>query len=125
MAALRDSLFQGELLISEENFLRLFPQAEGYRFFLLQVASGRGEAVTGVLEAALADYGFDMQSAEARLAGFHKVENTYSRHSGRWAPWGSVLGTVGMGAVLLRNVLERRRELALLRAVGTARGTWH
>ena len=29
-----------------------------------------------------------------------------------------VLGTVGLGAILLRNVLERRRELALLRAVG-------
>ena len=29
-----------------------------------------------------------------------------------------LLGTLGLGAVLLRNVLERRRELALLRAVG-------
>lgn len=29
-----------------------------------------------------------------------------------------LLGTFGLGAVLLRNVLERRRELALLRAVG-------
>jgi ABC-type antimicrobial peptide transport system permease subunit len=31
---------------------------------------------------------------------------------------GLVLGTFGLGAVLLRNVLERRRELALLRALG-------
>jgi len=31
---------------------------------------------------------------------------------------GLVLGTLGLGAVLLRNVLERRSELALLRAVG-------
>jgi len=29
-----------------------------------------------------------------------------------------VLGTLGLAAVLLRNVLERRRELALLRAIG-------
>ena len=29
-----------------------------------------------------------------------------------------VLGTLGLATVLLRNVLERRRELALLRAVG-------
>jgi hypothetical protein len=34
VAALRDSIFQGELLISEANFLRLFPGIEGYRFFL-------------------------------------------------------------------------------------------
>jgi ABC-type antimicrobial peptide transport system permease subunit len=31
---------------------------------------------------------------------------------------GLLLGTVGLAAVLLRNVLERRRELALLGAVG-------
>ena len=31
---------------------------------------------------------------------------------------GLILGTLGLGAILLRNVLERRRELALLRALG-------
>jgi len=31
---------------------------------------------------------------------------------------GLVLGTLGLATVLLRNVLERRRELALLRAIG-------
>ena len=31
---------------------------------------------------------------------------------------GLILGSIGMGIVLLRNVLERRGELALLRAVG-------
>jgi putative ABC transport system permease protein len=31
---------------------------------------------------------------------------------------GLVLGTIGLGALLLRNVLERRQELALLRALG-------
>jgi putative ABC transport system permease protein len=36
---------------------------------------------------------------------------------------GLILGTVGLAAVLLRNVLERRQELALLRAVGYRRQT--
>ena len=31
---------------------------------------------------------------------------------------GLLLGTAGLATVLLRNVLERRRELALLKAVG-------
>ena len=31
---------------------------------------------------------------------------------------GLILGTLGMAAILLRNVFERRRELALLRVVG-------
>jgi len=121
VAALRDSLFQGELLISEKNFLRLFPDVEGYRFFLLNVPPARADEVTGVLEGALADYGFDIQPTKARLAGFHKVENTYLSTFRSLGALGLVLGTVGLGAILLRNVLERRRELALLRAIGYAR----
>jgi ABC-type antimicrobial peptide transport system permease subunit len=118
VAALQDSLFQSELLISENNFLRLFPDVEGYRFFLLGVAPQNAERVTGTLEEALSDYGFDIQSTAARLAGFHKVENTYLSTFSSLGALGLVLGTVGLAAIVLRNVLERRRELALLRAVG-------
>src|SRR5262245_5017424 len=35
VAALADSVFQGELLMSESNFKKLFPDQEGYRFFLI------------------------------------------------------------------------------------------
>jgi ABC-type lipoprotein release transport system permease subunit len=118
VAALQDSLFQSELLISQKNFLRLFPDVEGYRFFLLDVPPQRAQAVTGTLEEALSDYGFDIQSTAARLAGFHKVENTYLSTFRSLGALGLVLGTVGLAAIVLRNVLERRRELALLRAVG-------
>lgn len=118
VAALRDSLFQSELLISEKNFLRLFPDIAGYRFFLLHVPPQNAQQVTGALEDALSDYGFDIRSTEARLAGFHKVENTYLATFRSLGALGLVLGTVGLAAILLRNVLERRRELALLRAVG-------
>jgi ABC-type antimicrobial peptide transport system permease subunit len=118
VAALQDSLFQSELLISEKNFLRLFPDVEGYRFFLLNVPPQTAQQVTGTLEEALSDYGFDIQSTQARLAGFHKVENTYLSTFRSLGALGLVLGTVGLAAILLRNVLERRRELALLRAVG-------
>jgi hypothetical protein len=114
VAALRDSIFQGELLISETNFLHLFPEAEGFRFFLMKGAAD----TPGTLESALSDYGFDAQPSEARLANFHKVENTYLSTFRSLGALGLVLGTIGLGAILLRNVLERRRELALLRAVG-------
>ena len=118
VAALRDSLFQSELLISEKNFLRLFPDVEGYRFFLLNASPQHAPEVSGVLEEALSDYGFDVQPAEARLASFHKVENTYLSTFRSLGALGLILGTVGLAAILLRNALERRRELALLRAVG-------
>jgi putative ABC transport system permease protein len=118
VAAMQDSLFQSELLISEKNFLRLFPDVEGYRFFLIDVSLKRAREVSGILEEALSDYGFDVQTTEARLASFHKVENTYLSTFRSLGALGLILGTVGLAAILLRNALERRRELALLRAVG-------
>jgi hypothetical protein len=118
VAALQDSLFQGELIVSEANFLRLFPDTAGYRFFLLYAPPGKEEETTRRLEDALSDYGFDVQSAPARLAAFHRVENSYLETFRALGALGLLLGTVGLLAVVMRNVLERRRELALLRAVG-------
>jgi len=117
--ALSDSIFQSELLMSEKNFLRLFPAEEGYRMFLFDVPNRQQTAeVSTVLEDRLSDFGFDVVSTDERLADFHRVENTYLSTFQMLGGLGLVLGTFGMAAVLLRNVFERRRELALLRAVG-------
>lgn len=124
VAALADSMFQSELIISEEQFLRLFarePAAGGYRVFLIGAAQAQpqpGSETVGALEDALSVYGFDVVSAAERLAAFHRVENTYLSTFQALGGLGLLLGTFGLAAVLLRNVLERRRELALLRAVG-------
>ena len=118
VAMLKDSVFQGELLMSERNFLHAFPEQEGFRFFLLDVPAKETERVTEALEQGLSDFGFDVAGIAERLAGFHRVENTYLSMFQALGGLGLVLGTLGLGAVLLRNVLERRRELALLRAVG-------
>ena len=118
VAALADSIFQGELLISEAHFGRAFPGNEGYRVFLVDAPAERMEMVSAALEDRLADFGFDAVSAAEQLASFHRVENTYLATFQTLGGLGLILGTFGLGAVLLRNVLERRRELALMRAVG-------
>jgi len=118
VAALSDSLFQSELLMSERNFLRAFPDEQGYRFFLLEVAPERVAGVTALLESRLSDFGFDVSETAERLAAFHRVENTYLSTFQTLGGLGTLLGTFGLATVLLRNVFERRRELALLRAVG-------
>ena len=119
VAALSDSLFQSELLMSEKNFVRLFPAQQGYRFFLIDLPKpDRSPDVSALLEDRLADFGFDVQSTAERLASFHRVENTYLSTFQMLGGLGLILGTIGLAAVLLRNVLERRRELALMRAVG-------
>ena len=118
VAALSNSLFQSELLMSEKNFLRAFPEQEGYRFFLLDAAPEQASRVAALLESRLSDFGFDASATAERLAEFHRVENTYLSTFQTLGGLGTILGTLGLATVLLRNVLERRRELALLRAVG-------
>jgi ABC-type antimicrobial peptide transport system permease subunit len=117
--ALSDSVFQSELLMSEKNFLHLFPSEAGYRMFLIDVPNlQQAPEVSTILEDRLSDFGFDVVSTGDRLANFHRVENTYLSTFQLLGGLGLVLGTFGMAAVLLRNVFERRKELALLRAVG-------
>jgi hypothetical protein len=118
VAALADSIFQGELIMAEQPFVRFFPEWEGYRFFLADAPASQTSPITELLESRLSDFGVDVASTRDRLAGFHRVEYTYLSTFQMLGGLGLVLGTLGLGAILLRNVLERRRELALLRALG-------
>src|SRR5262249_36072251 len=74
--------------------------------------------VATTFEERLSDFGFDAISTQEKLAGFHQVENTYLSTFQTLGGLGLLLGTIGLAAVLLRNVLERRREIALMRAIG-------
>ncbi|HET9360603.1 MAG TPA: FtsX-like permease family protein [Vicinamibacterales bacterium] len=121
VAALRDSIFQGELLMAQSQFLRLFPEQDGYRVLLVSTKPDRVSEVKASLDDGLADFGPTTSGTAERLAQFHRVENTYLSTFQTLGGFGLLLGTLGMAAVLLRNVLERRRELALLGAVGYRR----
>jgi hypothetical protein len=118
VAALRPGLLQSELVTGERHFQAAFPEAEGFRFFLIETEPGREAVVTEALESRLADFGFDAETTASRLAAFHRVENTYIATFQTLGALGLLLGTLGIGAVLVRNAFEQRRELALLRAVG-------
>jgi putative ABC transport system permease protein len=122
VAALADSIFQSELLMSEANFLRLFPEQEGYQFLLVDTTPERAPGIAAAIEQGAGDLGADAALTVDRLAEFHAVENTYLSTFKTLGGLGLLVGTVGLAAVLLRNVLERRRELALLGATGYRRG---
>jgi putative ABC transport system permease protein len=123
VAALKDSLFQGGLIISESNFLRIFPDREGYRFFLIDMSPADDIAAVRALKESLGYWGIRIDSSRDLLSSYHRVENTYLSTFQSLGTLGLILGTLGLATVLLRNVLERRSELALLRAAGYRRRT--
>ena len=116
---LKTSIFQSELLISEENFLRHFPDQSGYGAFLIETQ--QPVQLTALVESRLKDIGLDAVSTVQKLAHFQEVENTYLSTFQTLGGLGLLLGTLGLGIVLLRNVIERRGELAVLRAFGFRR----
>jgi ABC-type antimicrobial peptide transport system permease subunit len=113
---LDSSVFQGVLLMEEGVFQKLFPSRVGYQYFLLEVPPASAKTVADTLESKVA--GFDAEPVVDRLASFLAVQNTYLSTFQALGGLGLLLGTIGLATVMLRNVLERRSELALLRAVG-------
>lgn len=118
VGAVANSILQGNLVISEKNFVTRFPHEAGYRMFLIDAPSNNADKVAETLSKALQDVGFSVTSARERLAAFNAVQNTYLGTFQMLGGLGLVLGSFGLGVILLRNVFERRSELALLLAVG-------
>jgi putative ABC transport system permease protein len=115
---LKNSILQGSLLIAEDDFAGRFPSEDGYRMFLVDAPEDKVKAVAGKLSTGLRDFGLELTPATQRLAEFNAVENTYLSIFQLLGGLGLILGSVGLGLVVLRNVLDRRGELAMLRAVG-------
>jgi len=123
VAVLKNSILQGSLVIAEEQFVRRFESEEGYRMFLIDTPRERIDEVADHLSARLADFGLAVTGARERLAAFNEVEGAYISIFEILGGLGLVLGSIGLGLVVLRNMLERRGELAMLRAVGFNKGS--
>jgi ABC-type antimicrobial peptide transport system permease subunit len=121
VAGVANSILQGSLLIDESAFLKRFPGESGYRMFLLDAPSNSVARVSATLARALQDSGMELTPAVQRLNAFNAVQNTYLGTFQVLGGLGLLLGSAGLGLVVLRNVLERRGELGLLVAVGFRR----
>ena len=142
---LKNSIFQGDILIGEVNFVKLFPDSGGYRMFLFDVertatsphpsplpkgrgdvgkafSDGRGsEHVVKIFYDLLGDYGFTGEPTADRLRKLFAVQNTYLSTFQSLGGIGLLLGMFGLAVIQLRNIFERRKELALMQALGFTR----
>jgi ABC-type antimicrobial peptide transport system permease subunit len=121
VGGLANSVLQGNLLIDESAFRERFPSRRGYNYFLISAPSNAVSRVTQALAGALEDQGLELVSAAERLNAFNAVQNTYLGAFQLLGALGLLLGSAGLAIVLLRNLLERRGELAVLTAVGFSR----
>ena len=113
------SVFQGVVVMSDENLKQVDIDIAGSRYFLVETPDLESLKPTAtILESVLNDYGIDAEPVSQRLAGFLAVQNTYLSTFQILGGLGLLVGTFGLAAVMMRNVFERRSEIALMRAVG-------
>ena len=117
---LDSSIFQGVLVMADANLKRVAPDVSGSRYFLIETpdVGASLDQTSAALETALQPYGIDTERVSRRLADFLAVQNTYLSTFQMLGGLGLLVGTFGLAAVMMRNVIERRAEIALLRSLG-------
>lgn len=123
IAGTTPSIFQGYVIISNEHFLRNYPSSSGSYVFLIDGEPEKEEAIGEELRSVYRDFGWEMESTSKRLVEFYSVTNTYLSIFLALGALGMILGTIGLAIILARTILERRREIALMQAIGF--GTRH
>ena len=113
---IKDSIFQGSLVVDEEMLVEKFPSMGGYELFLVTEEEARKD-----LQIATADLGGKVTATKDRLAAFHEVENTYIAIFNVLGALGMILGSVGVGVVTARNLVERREEFRTLKVLGISK----
>lgn len=115
IGGLAASIFQGNVIISNENFIKNYPSSSGSKVFLI---NGKSDNIEQDFNLAFKDLGWEMESAPARLANFKTIENTYLSIFLILGAFGLLLGSIGLAIVLARSISERKSEIALLMATG-------
>lgn len=112
----KDSVFQGSLILDEAKLLEKFPSLGGYQLFL-----SPDEKARETLQEETADLGGKVTATKDRLAAFHEVENTYIAIFNVLGGLGIILGSFGVGIVTARNLVERKAEFETLRVLGISK----
>jgi ABC-type antimicrobial peptide transport system permease subunit len=118
IAGLANSIFQGYVLISDSFLLKAFPSQAGFNVFLVDAAQANTTDVMNGLQERWQDQGAEIQPTTERMAMFNEITNTYLAMFLLLGGLALLIGSVGVGVVVTRNIHERRAELAVMAAIG-------
>lgn len=117
---LKTSIFQGHILISRSNFIKYYASVSGNSVFLIDGDKTLTDSYLSSFSQNFESYGISVQKTTDRLASFYAVTNTYLSVFSFLGFLGIVIGIAGLGFVLLKNYNRRKKEFALLLAVGVS-----
>lgn len=122
VAGLTNSIFQGNLLIGKKHFQQHFKEKGGATFLLVETEKPM-PALAQELGFLFKEYGWSIRSTSEQLATFNAIENTYLAIFFLMGSFAMLLGTIGLAVVVAGSLMERKREMAVLLAVGFSRTT--
>lgn len=117
VAALANSIFQGNVIISEQNFVKHFNEKGGSDFILIQNENNKSQ-LDEELKFIFKDYGWSVISSAKKLSEFNSIENTYLNIFFLMGAFAMLLGTAGLAVIIFGSLLERKKETAMLLALG-------
>ncbi len=120
-AGLKNSVLHGKVIISEKYFIRHFPSTGGYRLFLSGAQRGKELPIGDALNSFSINKGGYFIPSTERLQSVNSVTNAYLSIFSLLGMLGLLLGSLGLGIVFVRNIDERRFELATLETQGFSR----
>jgi putative ABC transport system permease protein len=112
------SIFAGELLVSAPNFSRLYPGISVPRYFLLELPQARIASSLSIWRRTFGEVGVDVRTTRQVLNTLLSVQNAYLATFLALGGLGLLLGTLGLVVALVRSAIERRRDFALMGALG-------
>jgi putative ABC transport system permease protein len=118
MGGLDNSIFQGNILISDTLFRNYYPSAGGSKVMLVDGPFSLRQTINDELEHIFRDYGMIVTPTSQRLDEFNSVQNTYLSVFMLLGGLGVIIGTFGLGFLLIRNLMDRQQELAIYFALG-------
>jgi hypothetical protein len=121
VGGLANSIFQGNVLISEEHFNRAFPSVSGSNVFLVDVKDTA--SVVTDLQSGMRNYGPEISRTTDRLLSFYTVENTYLNIFLMLGALGLLIGTLGLGILIFRITFEQIPGYALLLSLGFSKAS--
>lgn len=122
VATLAGSIFQGDLLMDAETLGARFPEVDRFDTLVVETTPGRRSEALETLRRQLADFGPSIRTSGEVLRQYWEVANTYLATFRTLGALGMLLGSAGLAVVGVRNLYERRAELAMLAALGMGPG---
>ena len=118
IAGMKSSVFQGNVLIGMNNFIKYYPSVSGYSIMIVDGDPGLAGFYKSALDERFSNFGINIELTTDRLASFYSVTNTYLSVFEFFGALGMITGIAGLGFVLMRNYVKRKKEFALMLATG-------